>query len=174
MELKLYWWTHYRTPQTWYTFGHVRLNSCRWLTTYRTVPAHLETTADLIVVKRNGELIMGLAMPDQLLVTLWWFPDVPWTIIRWAVSTHTDKPLASDYSRIFRTFRIPLYGFTSMLIGALLWVLSERALLAHQCTFGKKIARFNISQFYLIKINHRVQLIIDIAEFTPRELFSVI
>ena len=47
----------------------------------------------------------------------------------------------------------------------------ERALLAHQCTFGDKLARFNISQFYVIKINHRVQMIIDIAEFTPKELF---
>ena len=50
----------------------------------------------------------------------------------------------------------------------------ERALLAHQCTFGEKIARFNISQFYVIKINHPVQMIIDIAEFTPKELFFVI
>ena len=47
----------------------------------------------------------------------------------------------------------------------------ERALLAYQCTFGEKIARFNISQFYVIKINHRVQMIIDIAEFIPKELF---
>ena len=50
----------------------------------------------------------------------------------------------------------------------------ERALLAPQCTFGEKIARFNISQFYLIKINHRVQIINNIAEFTPKELFFVI
>ena len=50
----------------------------------------------------------------------------------------------------------------------------ERALLAHQCTFGDKIARFNISQFYVIKINHWVQMIIDIAEFIPKELFFVI
>ena len=50
----------------------------------------------------------------------------------------------------------------------------ERACLAHQFTFGEKIARFNISQFYVIKINHQVQMIIDIAEFTPKELFSVI
>ena len=50
----------------------------------------------------------------------------------------------------------------------------ERALLAHQCTFGEKIARFNISQFYAIKINHRVQMIINIAEFTPKELLFVI
>ena len=49
----------------------------------------------------------------------------------------------------------------------------ERALLAHQCTFGEKIARFDISQFYVIKINHRVQMIIDTAEFTSKELFFV-
>ena len=48
----------------------------------------------------------------------------------------------------------------------------ERALLAHQCTLGEKIACFNMSQFYVIKINHRVQKIIDIAEFTPEDLFS--
>ena len=36
----------------------------------------------------------------------------------------------------------------------------NRALLAHQCTFREKIARFNIFQFYVIKINHRVQMII--------------
>ena len=47
------------------------------------------------------------------------------------------------------------------------------ALLGHQCTFDEKIARINISQFYVNKINHRVQMIIDIAEFTPRELFFV-
>ena len=50
----------------------------------------------------------------------------------------------------------------------------ESALLAHQCTFGEKIARFNISQFYVIKINHPVEMIIGIAEFTPEELFFVI
>ena len=50
----------------------------------------------------------------------------------------------------------------------------ERALLAHQCTFGEKIARFNMSQFYVIKINHRAQMIIDITEFTPKELFFVV
>ena len=50
----------------------------------------------------------------------------------------------------------------------------ERALLAHQCTFGEKIARFNISQFYVIKNNHRVQMIIDVAEITPKELFFII
>ena len=49
----------------------------------------------------------------------------------------------------------------------------DRALLAHQCMFGEKIVRFNISQFYVNKINHRVQMIIDIAEFTPKELFFV-
>ena len=48
------------------------------------------------------------------------------------------------------------------------------ALLAHQCTFGEKIAQFNISQLYVIKINHQLQMIIDIAEFTPKELFFVI
>ena len=42
----------------------------------------------------------------------------------------------------------------------------ERAWLAHQCTFGEKISRFNVSQFYVIKINHQVQMIIDIDEFT--------
>ena len=47
----------------------------------------------------------------------------------------------------------------------------ERAWLAHQCTFREKIARFNISQFNMIKINHRVQMIIEIAEFTAKELF---
>ena len=50
----------------------------------------------------------------------------------------------------------------------------ERALLAYQCTFGEKIARFNIFQLYVIKINHRVQIIIDIPEFTPKELLFVI
>ena len=50
----------------------------------------------------------------------------------------------------------------------------ERALLTHQCTLGKKIARYSISQFYAIKINHRVQMIIDIAVFTPEKLFFVI
>ena len=43
----------------------------------------------------------------------------------------------------------------------------KRAWLAQQCAFGEKIARFNISQFYVIEINHRVQMIIGIAEFTP-------
>ena len=50
----------------------------------------------------------------------------------------------------------------------------ERAWLAHQCRFGEKIAQLDISQFYVIMINHRVQMIIDIAEFTPKELFFVI
>ena len=56
------------------------------------------------------------------------------------------------------------------------WVFSnhERALLAHQCTFGEKIARFNIFKFYVIKINHGVQMFIDIAELRPKELFSII
>ena len=49
-----------------------------------------------------------------------------------------------------------------------------RALLAHQCTFGEKIARFMLSQFYVIKINQRVQMIIDIDKFTAKELFFVI
>ena len=44
----------------------------------------------------------------------------------------------------------------------------EDAWLAHQCTFGEKNARFNISQFNVIKINHRVEMIIDTAEFTPK------
>ena len=47
----------------------------------------------------------------------------------------------------------------------------EHALLAHQCMFGEKLAGFNISQFYVIKINHWVQMIIDIVEFAPKELF---
>ena len=51
---------------------------------------------------------------------------------------------------------------------------NERAWLAHQCTFDEKIARFDISQFHVIKINHRVQMIIDVAEFTPKYLFFVI
>ena len=50
----------------------------------------------------------------------------------------------------------------------------KRALLSHKCTFREKIARFNISQFYVIKIDHWVQMIIDIAEFTPKELFFVV
>ena len=50
----------------------------------------------------------------------------------------------------------------------------ERALLSHQCTFAEKIARFNISEFYVIEIYHGVQMIIDITEFTPKELFFVI
>ena len=32
----------------------------------------------------------------------------------------------------------------------------KRALLSHKCTFREKIARFNISQFYVNKINHWV------------------
>ena len=39
----------------------------------------------------------------------------------------------------------------------------ERACLAHQCTFGETIARFNIFQFYVIEINRQVQMIIDIC-----------
>ena len=37
-----------------------------------------------------------------------------------------------------------------------------------------EMPRCNISQFYVIKINHRVQMIIDIAELTPKELFFFI
>ena len=51
---------------------------------------------------------------------------------------------------------------------------NERALLAHHCTFGEKIARFILSQFYVIKINQRVQMNIDIDKFTAKELFFVI
>ena len=50
----------------------------------------------------------------------------------------------------------------------------ERALLAHPCTFGEKIARFNISQFYVINVLRQAQMIIDIVEFSLQELFSVI
>ena len=50
----------------------------------------------------------------------------------------------------------------------------DRAWLAHQGTFGEKTARFNIYQFYVIQINRRVQMIIEIAEFTPKELFLII
>ena len=42
----------------------------------------------------------------------------------------------------------------------------ERAWLAHQWTFGEKIARVSVFQFQVIKILHRVQMIIDIVEFT--------
>ena len=35
----------------------------------------------------------------------------------------------------------------------------------------KKNARFILSQFYVFKTSHRVHMIIDIAEFTPKELF---
>ena len=45
----------------------------------------------------------------------------------------------------------------------------KRALLAHQCPFGEKIAWFNISQFYVIKIIHQVHMIVDIVEFTTKE-----
>ena len=39
----------------------------------------------------------------------------------------------------------------------------ERGLLVHQSLHvGGKIARFNISQFYVIEINHQVQMIIGI------------
>ena len=50
----------------------------------------------------------------------------------------------------------------------------ERTWLAHQGTFVEKIARFNISQLYVIKINHRVQMITDIAAVTAIGLFFVI
>ena len=33
---------------------------------------------------------------------------------------------------------------------------------------------FHISQFYVIEINHWVQMIVDIAEFSSKELFFVI
>ena len=40
---------------------------------------------------------------------------------------------------------------------------------------GIKITGLNIYlEFYVIKINPRVQVTIDIAEFTPKELFFVI
>ena len=42
----------------------------------------------------------------------------------------------------------------------------ERAWLAHQWTFGEKIARVSVFQFQVIKILHRVEMIIDIVEFT--------
>ena len=44
----------------------------------------------------------------------------------------------------------------------------KRALLSHKCMFREKIARFNISQFYVIKIDHWVKTIIDKTEFTPK------
>ena len=46
------------------------------------------------------------------------------------------------------------------------------AIMAHQCTFGEKIVRIKISQFYVIKINHRAQVIIDIAGTT--KMFFII
>ena len=50
----------------------------------------------------------------------------------------------------------------------------ERALLAHPCTFGEKIAQFGISHFKVIIILHQSQTIIDIVEFTSHESFSTI
>ena len=50
----------------------------------------------------------------------------------------------------------------------------ERALLAHPCTFGEKIARFSIFRFKVIIVLHQSQMIIDIVEFTSHESFSVI
>ena len=50
----------------------------------------------------------------------------------------------------------------------------ERALLAHPCTFGEKIARFSIFRFKVIIGLHQSQMIIDIVEFTSHESFSVI
>ena len=50
----------------------------------------------------------------------------------------------------------------------------EHALLAYQCTFREKIAWFELSQFYVIEIKHRLQMTFDKAEFTPKELFFVI
>ena len=52
--------------------------------------------------------------------------------------------------------------------------LATTSVLCWLTTFGGKIARFNLSQFYVIKINHRVQMIIGIAEFTHKKLFFVI
>ena len=39
---------------------------------------------------------------------------------------------------------------------------------------GEKFARLNISKFYVVKIDHGVQMIVDIAGFTSKELFFVI
>ena len=52
--------------------------------------------------------------------------------------------------------------------GEMLWLkrgIHERAWLAHQCTFGEKIALVSMSHFQVIKILHRLQMIIDIVEF---------
>ena len=46
----------------------------------------------------------------------------------------------------------------------------EHAWLAHECKFGEKIAWFNIFQYYMIKINHWVQMIIDITEFIKKRV----
>ena len=40
----------------------------------------------------------------------------------------------------------------------------QRACLAHQCTFGEKIARVYISQSQVIEIILQVQMFIDIVE----------
>ena len=50
----------------------------------------------------------------------------------------------------------------------------ERAWLAHKCTFDEKIAGFNIYQFYVTTMYHEVEMITDIAEFTPKDLCFVI
>ena len=46
----------------------------------------------------------------------------------------------------------------------------ERALLAHPCTFGEKIARLGIARFEVIIVLHQSQMIIDIVEFTSYEI----
>ena len=50
----------------------------------------------------------------------------------------------------------------------------ERALLAHPCTFGEKIARFGKSRFQVIIVLHQSQMITEIIEFTSYESFSII
>ena len=42
----------------------------------------------------------------------------------------------------------------------------EHALLAHQSMFGEKIAWASISKFFVIEIDHNVQMHVDIVEFT--------
>ena len=48
----------------------------------------------------------------------------------------------------------------------------ERAWLAHHCTFGEKIARFNIFQFYVIKINYRYKWFLKYLNFHQKSCFS--
>ena len=50
----------------------------------------------------------------------------------------------------------------------------KRALLAHPCTFGEKIARFGKSRFQVIIVLHQSQMITEIIEFTSYESFSII